>query len=398
MKSIKRLFIVSIIIICSFIIIGCSNKNNNTSPEPQGPIKLSAPILTWDNGTISWNAVDNATKYEVSLNNEITYTYNTSINVDISNNIKHYDVKVKSISEDLNYINSNFSEELKFDTIKLYTPNNLLYKINHSEHKVLLSWRVKDLYADSYELYINGNYHSSIPSNEIDIQINENESYIANNIVCSYNLDGKLFNVGRNSFYIKAVSNNKFYLNSDDSASLWIIKNTQYSNIRVENGQLLYNDNSVYTIDHDAVTEDYNFPVINKEFQKESYINYADYTLWSEPVYVNIYKIHWPRIIDCNKNANSINITIQGYDPDFVGNEPKKILGYDYDKLEFIFYINDVISFSIIKNSDCLDEEIFIINKSEIESKNYFLKEIVKIGVIAHKEGYVSSKIFTYKI
>lgn len=398
MKNLCKIFIFIISILSSVILIGCSNQNNNnTQEEKKEPIQLSAPILSWNNGTISWSAIDNASKYEVSLNNEVSYTYQTSINVEISNNLKHYDIKVKSISENPNFINSNFSENLIFDTIKLCEPY-LLYKINHLEHIVSLTWSTSNLFADSYELYLNNNYHSTISSSEIDVKINENESYISNNFTCSYNLSGEIFEVGNNNFYIKAISNNKYFLDSDNSNSRWLIKNDKYTNIRVENGQLLYNENSVYEIDYDMVTEDYNFPVINKEFIKQSVMAPQDYTLWSDPVYINLYRIHWPRIIECNINSSSINLTIQGYDTLYGGTEPKRKQGYDYDKLEFIFYINSVISFSITKNSECLDEELFIIEKSEIENKNYKISEIVKIGVIAHKEGYVSSKIFTYKI
>lgn len=398
MKNLQKVFILVITIFICSIISGCANNNKNSNPDTSNSVQLSAPVPTWNNGVISWDSVDNASKYEVSINNIISYTYETEIKIDVSTSLQHYDIKIKSISEDLNYTNSEFSDELSFDTLKLYSPN-LSYTINHSAHLVTLNWKTSNLYADFYELYLNGAYHSKISSSDINSYVNENESYIINNITCSYSLNGDIFSVGTNQFYIKAISNNKYYLPSNNSNIMSLNKNSQYTNIRVENGQLLYNDNSIYNIDYDMVTKDYNFPVINKEIpDSTSVIDPKEHTLWSDPVYVNIYRIHYPKIIECIKNTDSIDITIQGYDPSYVGTEHKKTLGYDYDKIEFIFFLDTVKQFSIIKNSNCLDEEIFILTKLELVNNNCSIEDINKISIIAHKDGYVSSKIFTFNI
>ncbi len=398
MKNLQKVFILVITIFICSIISGCANNNKNSNSDTSNSVQLSAPVPTWNNGVISWDSVDNASKYEVSINNIISYTYETEIKIDVSTSLQHYDIKIKSISEDLNYTNSEFSDELSFDTLKLYSPN-LSYTINHSAHLVTLNWKTSNLYADFYELYLNGAYHSKISSSDINSYVNENESYIINNITCSYSLNGDIFSVGTNQFYIKAISNNKYYLPSNNSNIMSLNKNSQYTNIRVENGQLLYNDNSIYNIDYDMVTKDYDFPVINKEIpDSTSVIDPKEHTLWSDPVYVNIYRIHYPKIIECIKNTDSIDITIQGYDPSYVGTEHKKTLGYDYDKIEFIFFLDTVKQFSIIKNSNCLDEEIFILTKLELVNNNCSIEDINKISIIAHKDGYVSSKIFTFNI
>ena len=398
MKNLQKVFILVITIFICSIISGCANNNKNSNSDTSNSVQLSAPVPTWNNGVISWDSVDNASKYEVSINNIISYTYETEIKIDVSTSLQHYDIRIKSISEDLNYTNSEFSDELSFDTLKLYSPN-LSYTINHSAHLVTLNWKTSNLYADFYELYLNGAYHSKISSSDINSYVNENESYIINNITCSYSLNGDIFSVGTNQFYIKAISNNKYYLPSNNSNIMSLNKNSQYTNIRVENGQLLYNDNSIYNIDYDMVTKDYNFPVINKEIpDSTSVIDPKEHTLWSDPVYVNIYRIHYPKIIECIKNIDSIDITIQGYDPSYVGTEHKKTLGYDYDKIEFIFFLDTVKQFSIIKNSNCFDEEIFILTKLELVNNNCSIENINKISIIAHKDGYVSSKIFTFNI
>ena len=398
MKNLQKVFILVITIFICSIISGCANNNKNSNSDTSNSVQLSAPVPTWNNGVISWDSVDNASKYEVSINNIISYTYETEIKIDVSTSLQHYDIKIKSISEDLNYTNSEFSDELSFDTLKLYSPN-LSYTINHSAHLVTLNWKTSNLYADFYELYLNGAYHSKISSSDINSYVNENESYIINNITCSYSLNGDIFSVGTNQFYIKAISNNKYYLPSNNSNIMSLNKNSQYTNIRVENGQLLYNDNSIYNIDYDMVTKDYDFPVINKEIpDSTSVIDPKEHTLWSDPVYINIYRIHYPKIIECIKNTDSIDITIQGYDPSYVGTEHKKTLGYDYDKIEFIFFLDTVKQFSIIKNSNCLDEEIFILTKLELVNNNCSIEDINKISIIAHKDGYVSSKIFTFNI
>ena len=216
MKNLQKVFILVITIFICSIISGCANNNKNSNSDTSNSVQLSAPVPTWNNGVISWDSVDNASKYEVSINNIISYTYETEIKIDVSTSLQHYDIKIKSISEDLNYTNSEFSDELSFDTLKLYSPN-LSYTINHSAHLVTLNWKTSNLYADFYELYLNGAYHSKISSSDINSYVNENESYIINNITCSYSLNGDIFSVGTNQFYIKAISNNKYYLPSNNS-------------------------------------------------------------------------------------------------------------------------------------------------------------------------------------
>ena len=321
-------------------------------------------------------------------------TYNTNISIDISSVLKHYEIKVKSISEKANCLNSEFSEVLEFDTIKLDTPK-ISYQIDNTENLVVLNWRIMNLCFDSYELYIHEKYCLNIPLEDITIKFNEDETYLENNILCTYAISGKLFNAGRNEFYIKAVSNNKYYFNSENSRALWLYKNYPYTNIRIENGKLLYNIDSEYEINYTALTEDFDFPVINKEILDR---NLSDHTLWSDPIYVNLYKIHYPRIIHYSTNTAIVVIRIQGYDPCYVGSDPKRLLGYDYNKIEFRFYVNSSTFFSVTRDSNCLDEETFILSSNEINNGRVSTNDIKKVEVVAHKNGYVSSDVYTYEI
>lgn len=359
------------------------------------PSRLDSPELFWVDSTIKWNYIENASKYEIVINDEIIYTYNNYIDIEVNTQIKNYKVKVKSISENNNYLNSDFSQELEFNTIKLYKPQ-IYILINNESHTVTVNWTTNNRLADSYKFIINDNEEKIVSVDEILITEDEyKKNLIENYIDCSYTLQGELFDVGNNTIKIQAQSDNKYYLSSEVSNSYAFYKNPQYTNIRVENGLLKYGENSIYNTEiWDAITPDYDFPVINKE-NTPNYTSISDNRLlWSDPVYVNIYKIHSPKIVEHNINQNKLELTIQGYDPQYVGNEHKSILGYDYNKLKVIVYTS-AFSFTYYVDSKCLDIENIIV---DLSTNNISPSNVRKIELVAMKENYISSKIVEYRL
>lgn len=115
--------------------------------------ELNAPVVTIDGEYISWNAVENATKYQVIIeksgiqhvNEQRNYTY---IYFPSTLDAGKYTVKVRAIGDSVNYYNSQY-------TSKTYAHRILtsVTGIRFDESKGVLSWdEVKN--ADSYELIV----------------------------------------------------------------------------------------------------------------------------------------------------------------------------------------------------------------------------------------------------
>ncbi|MBQ4558420.1 MAG: hypothetical protein IJA61_03490 [Clostridia bacterium] len=394
MKNFKIFLIILVMVFIPICLTACKD-NNTTQPLDTKPARLDSPELLWVDSTIKWNCIENASKYEIVINDKVIYTYNNYIDIEVNTQIKNYKVKVKSISENNNYLNSDFSQELEFNTIKLYKPQ-IYILINNESHTVTVNWTTNNRLADSYKFIINDNEEKIVSVDEIFITEDEHmKNLIENYIECSYTLQGELFDVGNNTIKIQAQSDNKYYLSSEVSNSYAFYKNPQYTNIRVENGLLKYGENSIYNTEiWDAITPDYDFPVINKE-NTPNYTSISDNRLlWSDPVYVNIYKIHSPKIVEHNINQNKLELTIQGYDPQYVGNENKSILGYDYNKLKVIVYTS-AFSFTYYVDSKCLDIEKIIV---DLSTNNISPSNVRKIELVAMKENYISSKIVEYRL
>lgn len=115
--------------------------------------ELDAPVVTIDGEYISWNAVENATKYQVIIeksgiqhvNEQRNYTY---IYFPSTLDAGKYTVKVRAIGDSVNYYNSQY-------TSKTYAHRILtsVTGIKFDESKGVLYWdEVKN--ADSYELIV----------------------------------------------------------------------------------------------------------------------------------------------------------------------------------------------------------------------------------------------------
>ena len=387
MKKLKFLVLFLLLVSSVIFAVGCTDNQANLT----NPTKLSTPVLMWENGLIKWEAIDNASKYEVSINDQIIYTYKTQIELEISTTKRNYKVKVKSISESADFLNSDFSDVLDFETVKLSSPTNLRYEIDNNSHKVNIIWSITDYNADIYQLKINEKIYN-LSANLIEIKENTNTSFVSNNLLCKYTINGELFDVGINEISMQARSFNKYFLSSDITNSLrTLYKNPQLTNIRVKDGTLKYGDNNVYdTSIWDAIIDTEPFAVINKE-------NSSETVLWSDPSYVNIYKIHAPQIIECEKSTSGILVKLQGYDPSFVGDD-KRDIGYDYDKIEIRIYCTISSSpFCLYVDSKCLDEETLFFNYSDISSSWFDQSKVYKFEIIAHKNGYIDSKEIEYK-
>lgn len=214
-KKFKFLFLFILLIMPAIILCGCGGETNET----QNPIKLSEPVLSWEDGKINWTPVANAVKYEISINDEISYSYNTFINLNITSQKTSYNIKVKSISEDHKYLNSEFSQPMIFDTLKLVTPYTIIGQIDNQKDMVKFTWNINnlnELYVDYFIFAIN-NYSYNIPIGDITIK---NQSL--GNTTYEYSFSKSVFQQGKNIITIKSYSDNSYFLSSDISNCLEI--------------------------------------------------------------------------------------------------------------------------------------------------------------------------------
>ncbi len=129
-----------------------NNENDNINNNENIKTKLSSPILSYDETNITWDKIDNADAYIVNLDgNDLDLQTSNSFELVVSEN-GEYLIKVKAISNDENYIDSDYSSSI---TIYIYdellsTPN-----IQIDEDNYLISWN-KIKHADYYVINING--------------------------------------------------------------------------------------------------------------------------------------------------------------------------------------------------------------------------------------------------
>lgn len=379
----KKIFIITfMLVIFPILMVGCSNKNVNNNNVP---LKLEAPTIKWDSGRIYWDKIDNASKYELSINGNISYTYNNYIELEISNNIKSYSIKVKSISESNLFLNSDFSNKLSFDTKKLKQPSSSTYSINNTNHLVSFNIPNHDYNTDYYEVKINETIHPIFKDEFILTETPINYS-------CQFAVDTSNFVEGENIVTFSAKSINKYYIESESSNILTLFKNAPYRNVRIEDGKIKYEKDFSYDVSfYDAIISNTElFPVINKDKFSDSIS--LEKTIWSDPVFINAYKIRNPKILSCTLENYILSFTLQGYDPNYAGSD-KKLIGFDYDKIKIIVFNYDFEIATYTLDSSCLDIESFQINLKQFDELT-----ISSISVAAQKDGYIDSNYSSFKI
>lgn len=94
MNKITRLFSLLILLILVFVLVGCSKKKTLDTPN----ISLNEAILTWE-------AVDHASKYLVTVNEEEYETISLEYNLK-SIKANTYHIKVKALGDNKKYLDS----------------------------------------------------------------------------------------------------------------------------------------------------------------------------------------------------------------------------------------------------------------------------------------------------
>ncbi len=356
---------------------GCNNENNLSQTQ------LSIPSPYFEDGTISWEPIDNASKYEYDLNGQVFTTYSNSVNLDISSTLASYSFKVKAISEDANYKNSEFSNVLEFDSLKLSTPSISSVNIDNDTNtvKVNLGYPIyQQEYIENIIFFINDNQRCTIKASELSQE---------NSFTYFYQLPGELFSAGENKLSLMYRNTSEYILDSEISQTVTILKNHPHENVRVEDGLIKYGDDFIYT-DPNGFPDEYDYMLSTQPFYV---INYEGNNLRSDAVVVYVDKVRAPKISSCTvsyeENMQEITINLQCYDENFNGD--KSLVGYFFDVLE-------VLTFD--ENGDLLNSHIFNVSCNDEETLNLSLPynewTYNKISVIAKKDGCLDSKTVTY--
>lgn len=104
----KPLLFLSLLLSCS-LFVGCS-------PEVK-PTKLATPTIALDDNVVYWSAISNADGYVVSVNNAENSTTRLEYNITIPENTTAK-IKVKAISNNTNYSESDYSSEVTYSNVK----------------------------------------------------------------------------------------------------------------------------------------------------------------------------------------------------------------------------------------------------------------------------------------
>ena len=140
--------------------------------EPKVAEKLSAPVVTLDGNTASWEADPNADKFEISLDGVLSYVENTFASKDLTDG---QTLKVRAVGDGVNYSTSDWSNLVTYtanvgdeetQAVKLGTPT-----VTVSSSGVA-SWTVTN--ATSYVYKIDGG--AEIATSATSVQLTDGQS------------------------------------------------------------------------------------------------------------------------------------------------------------------------------------------------------------------------------
>lgn len=104
----KRLFCfllsLTLVALGALCIVSCG-KDSSTSSLP----KLKTPVLTKDNYTVKWEKVENAVKYQLDIDGEISFVDADTTSYYLPSNKL---LKIRAIGDGVNYSASDWSESI----------------------------------------------------------------------------------------------------------------------------------------------------------------------------------------------------------------------------------------------------------------------------------------------
>jgi len=111
----KKLFLalisVALILSCLGGFAGCGG-DGSTTPSGDKPSKLNAPVVTLEGNVAKWEANENADKFEISLDGNLSYVENTITSKTLEDG---QTLKVRAIGDGQNYSTSDWSNSVTYN-------------------------------------------------------------------------------------------------------------------------------------------------------------------------------------------------------------------------------------------------------------------------------------------
>lgn len=178
---------------------------------------LAAPTnLTYQDGTISWDAVDGATGYNVYFDGKVSFTeYTQNYVLDRFSEPKTYQIKVLAVGDDQNHIESSVYSGM-IEVTKLDIPSNL--RISNG----VVMWDAIQN-AQNYKFYLDNNEPVATGLNQLVLP--------------------QSLTAGKHTFEIAACGDEKTYISSFISPELSFEKLEKIENMYIENGSICWSPN-----------------------------------------------------------------------------------------------------------------------------------------------------------
>ena len=266
MKILSKMLVLILILVCNVcIFVGC------TKTQDIDNYQLDKPMIYCKNGTIKWNKIEKAEKYEVLLNDNVYTTYNCYFDLPLVELSQNYSVRVKSISEI--FKDSEFCEILTISAKRINPLNNFNLNISDNNDQALLTWTATN--TDNYKIKIN------------------RVEYITNKT--SFLTDSSFYVTGDNIISITPVGTDYDFI--PDERIINVVKSEplqNVNNIRIENGVLKYGESSVYDTSDIETGKTTNIILSNKRNGE----------IWSDGPSFEVYKVSTPYITHFYKNSD----------------------------------------------------------------------------------------------
>lgn len=379
MKKNIYILLLSLFIVC---FSACSFNGSPTITTPT-PTKLVPPTISYDKGYLFWKSVNGADKYELEINGDINITYGTQFSLPVSVNPIKYNVRIKSISEDPLFLNSDFSNMLYFETRQLLSVSidNISYNANRSKATIYLT-----------------------KNDEEKINIFINDIFLCETSTSCFELSNRDVQYGYNTLTLTAKSNSPYILDSETS-SYQIYKSQDFDDVKLEKGDLLcrkspdskyekYNTDSFESGKHNALVTNFDNIGIDQPNAKIVFC--------SDGILMNFYKIAPANIVSCsyirpyNSKKHSVHLKLRNFksNPE---TDDRLLLGYDYNKIEILITIDSY------GNKKSFTYDVPVLNSytectfSFYSDLSDFSSTPSSIIVTLHKDGYISSTPVYYK-
>ncbi len=355
-KSKNLILITTLLCFSLFLIalcfVGCG-KNQTSAPQ------LTTPQVVYEDGTIKWEPVKNAEKYEVKINGLAITTYNHFYDLPLTETSQDYNVSVKSIGKNNN--DSKFCDPLIFNAKMITTTMEVFFwqsSPNCLKPNVGISFK---------EI-------SGISNYIIKINDCNKGTYSTNSI----NFDSSEFKTGKNIISVEPDIKVEGY-DKIVPCCVTVEKSEPLPNIdnyKLIDGQIHYGYNYEYIYDTSFAISGYTNSIALR--------NYEEGKIVSDGPIIEIYKC-----------IQSTRHNLQIYSDKYcISNIKYENCDYTFAKIEVIAQNGEVLFSQIIDFSSQDTANDFYINKIDLKSES----EPDHIKISTWKKDCLASCILDYSI